>query len=271
MRIRRTPTFLLSTFLTAALSVTLMAEEMDLVLDTFETGFQFGSFSSTDENVAYNAGSRFFIEDSASMSWTDTGAGIYNGSRNVTVNQFQGTAGNLVSGRVLDNRINVGANLGVRATVNLDYDLRSTPGDNTSGVDISATQYLTFDVGFDAQANETTRALVTFSSGTTSTTAEIGFRNADEGLNSIDLNSLQTKYDWDATTWTNIKDNITDVEFAFFSTGYGDDYSFATYAFTQTSAGGNLGQVPEPTSLLMLGALIGGGLLRSPRRSRAKA
>lgn len=271
MRIRRTPTFLLSTFLTAALSVTLMAEEVDLVLDTFETGFQFGSFNTTDENVAYSAGSRFFIEDTASMSWTDTGAGIYNGSRNVTVNQFQGTTGNLVSGRVLDNRINVGANLGVRATVNLDYDLRSTPGDNTSGVDISATQYLTFDVGFDAQANETTRALVTFSSGTTSTTVEIGFANADEGLNSIDLNSLQTKYDWDATTWTNIKDNITDVEFAFFSIGYGDDYSFATYAFTQTSAGGNLGQVPEPTSLLMLGALIGGGLLRSPRGSRAKA
>jgi len=135
--------------------------------------------------------------------------------------------------------------------------LRSTPGDDNTGVDISPTKYLTFDLAFDEQARNTTRGEVTFFSGATSTTVEISFANSQNGLNSIDLDSLITSWDWDATTWANIKDNITDVQFSFFSTGYGDDYSFATYSFDSEAQGNQLQQVPEPMSLLMFGSLLG--------------
>jgi len=232
----------------------------ELVLDSFDTGFQFNNFSTTDSNVGYSGGGRFFLEGNASMSWTDSGAGIYNGTRIVTVDQYgaqTGNFGNLVTGRVLDNKINYAAALGVRADVALDYDLRSTPGDDNTGVDISPTKYLTFDLAFDEQARDTTRGEVTFFSGTTSTTVEISFENSQDGLNSIDLDSLITEWDWDATTWANIKDNITDVQFSFFSTGYGDDYSFATYSFDSEAQGNQLQQVPEPMSLLMFGSLLG--------------
>lgn len=245
----------------------LVADE--LLLDSFNTGFQFNDFSSSDSSVGYTAGSRWFLEGSSTMSWTDSGAGIYNGTRAITVTQYAATAGNsggLITGRVLDNRINYAASLGTRADVNLDYDMRSTPGDDNSGVDISPTRYLTFDLDFDEQARDTTRALVTFSSGASSTAAEIGFSNSQNGLNSIDLDSLQTAWGWDAATWSDIKDNITDVQFSFFSKGFGDDYNFASYAFNSDSLGNQLQQVPEPMSLLMFGSLLGVTCITGRRR-----
>ena len=127
-----------------------------------------------------------------------------------------------------------------------------------------------FDLKFDDQAAESTRAEVTFTDGTDSTTAEISFANSTEGLNNIDLNGLQTERDWDGATWTDINTNgLTGVTFRFFSTDFGDDFRFASQGFNATALGNTLTQVPEPTSLLMLGALLAGsGLGGSRRRKR---
>lgn len=251
------------------------SDEIDIIIDDFATEF-FATQDSIDSlvitgNVAKNfrAGGAAFIGAEGSLSWTDTGAGIYGSNRQVTVDNYAyqtpGSDGNWVIGQINgDNQISYSGGDGVRADYTLSYNLGES-------IDLATNKYLAFDLHFDEQASSSTRAQVTFYSGATSTTAEIGFSNASSGMNSIDLTTLDSiNNGWDATTWSNISSNITDVTFRFFSTSFGDDFRFASKGFAATAIGDDgLSQIPEPTSLILLGALVGGGLLRSPRRGRA--
>ena len=239
------------------------AEEIDIVIDNFSTVFSFTDLVKVGTNTTLD--NTFIMRDNGSLTWTDTGAGIYNGGvRTVLVDQYQNDGssyGVWVTGDVINNQINYAAGEGVRATVSLSYDLND--------ISLLSTQFLTFDLTFDDQAASSTRAEVTFTDGTDSTTAEIAFNNATDGLNSIDLNNLQSEWDWDNTTWTNMNTNgLTGVSFKFFSTDFGDDFRFASQGFNATALGTTLTQVPEPTSLLMLGSLLAGCGLRGRRRRK---
>ncbi len=255
--------FLVTAIMIAGNSVSTFAEEIDIVIDDFSTIFSFTNIVKVGNNTTFD--DTFIMRDNGSLAWTDTGAGIYNnGVRSVLVDQYQNdgsSSGVWVTGDIVGNQINYSAGEGVRASVSLSYDLNN--------ISLLTTEYLTFDLKFDDQAAESTRAEVTFTDGTDSTTAEISFANSTEGLNNIDLNGLQTGWDWDDATWTDINTNgLTGVTFRFFSTDFGDDFRFASQGFNATALGNTLTQVPEPTSLLMFGAILAGSGLGMRRRRK---
>ncbi len=277
----RKPFFTLLSTALASLCLLGTTSAEEIAIDTFVDGFNTAGGTA---GAGFNGftGPDVLLIQSGTYGWTDTdsGSNIWGDNRTVNVGPSIGGGFDIIQ-RITEldgNPVSSFSYSGAAAShTNTGFSYNDAAGVNLErGGDDNATN-LVFDIlDMDTPARENVDAKISFTDGIDTVSTYIFFNEIEIGKNSIDLDSLEDYtgnfpsglVSWSETDWESIRTNLKGIEIDFIVPTNQEDFVMNTLSFSTISSGG-LTQIPEPTSLILLGALIGGGLFRSPRRSRA--
>ena len=256
----------LSSSVCLLISVATVASAATINIDTFSEAFT----PATGSGDADWSGVNFFenvIGAAGTYTWTDndSGSNIFGDTRTVAFGPISVEGGGTAS---------ISRDASKQAFI---YQGGPTSRANTafsytdsSGVDMSADTNWAFDIiAMDEPARNSIIASITLTNGTDTTSTAIFFTNATLGYNSIDLDTVDdfTGYgtSWSGSDWDNIKTNVTGITITYIVPNNDEDFEIASKFFSEIDYGG-LTQVPEPSSLFLLGTIFTGYLLKSRRR-----